>query len=70
MALLYILSYSRGQQSNLLHIIIGYFLFANNVSKGYVESLHQMGIVVSSKIVWQVLNINAVVILKNREDRV
>ncbi len=64
-ALLYMLSYLCDQQSNLLQIIIGYFLFANNVPKGYVKSLHQMGIVVSSKIVWQVLNINIVVILKN-----
>lgn len=50
--LLYMLSYLRGQQSNLLQIIIRHFLFANNIPKGYVKSLHQMGIIMLSKTVW------------------
>ncbi len=38
--LLCMLSYSRRQQSNLLQMIMGYFLFANNVPKRCIESLH------------------------------
>lgn len=49
-------------------MIMGYFLFASNVPKRYVESLHQMGIIVSSETIWQVLNTNAVAILKNLQN--
>lgn len=70
MPLLYMLSYLCGKQSNLLQVIVGHFLFTNNILKHCVESLHQIGRLISSETIWQALNTNAVAILKNVKDRV
>lgn len=51
-------------------MIIGQFLFANNVLKYCVELLHQIGVVLFSKTICQALKTNADVILKNLHDHV
>lgn len=67
-ALLYMLSYSCGQQSNFLQMIIRHFLFANNVPKRCMESLYQIGVIMSSKTICQALKTNTNAILNNLQN--
>ncbi len=64
-----ILSYSRSKRTNLFLMLNGHYLFANHVRKRVIESLHQMGIIVSSETVWQALQVNAQAILSRLEER-
>ena len=64
-----LLSYSRSEQTNLFQMLNGYFLFANHVPKRAVETLHQMGFVVSSNTICQTLQVNAQAILSRLKER-
>ncbi len=64
-----VLSYSRSKRTNLFQILNRHYLFANHVPKRTMESLHQMGIVVSSETVWRALQVNAQAILSRLEKR-
>lgn len=48
----------------------GHFLFANHVPKRAIETLHQMGFVVSSKTICRALQVNAQAILSRLKERV
>lgn len=42
-----LLCYARNERSNLFQRVIGHYAFSGNIPKRSVESLHQMGIIVS-----------------------
>ena len=44
-----LLSYSCSKRTNIFQMMNGHFLFAKHVPKRAIESLHQLGIVVSNK---------------------
>lgn len=64
-----LLSYSCSKRTNLFQMLNGHFLFANHVLKRALESLHQMGIVVSSETVCRALQVNAKAILSRFKER-
>lgn len=46
---LYILLYARFKYINLMQMVMGYYIFAQNMHKHYIKIFHQLGLFVSSK---------------------
>lgn len=65
-----LLNYSRSQQTNLFQILNRHFLFANYVPKRTIETLHQMGFVVSNKTICQAFQVNTQVIFSRLKKHV
>ena len=47
----------------------GHYLFTNHLPKRVIESLHQMGIVISIVTGWQAFQVNAQAILSRLKER-
>ena len=63
-----LLSYFYSERTNIFQMMNGHFLFANYVAKRAIESLHQLGIVVSNETIWRALQVNAWAILTILEE--
>ena len=58
------LSYAKNQRFNILQVTVGYFAYADNITKCMVENLYYIGFLVIYKIVKQAFQANTLVINK------
>ncbi len=59
-----LLCYVWNERSNLFQRVIGYYAFSANIPKRSIESLYQMGIIVSYELIWRRLQVNAKAIME------
>lgn len=59
-----LLCYARNEHSNLFQRVIGHYAFSSNIPKRSVESLHQMGIIVSYESIRRGLQVNAKAVME------
>ncbi|MCJ1345659.1 hypothetical protein MMC31_003867 [Peltigera leucophlebia] len=64
------LAYSRSKYANLFQMVAGYFAFAQNMPKRYVEVFHKMGLLVTSETVYKALTANSEAVLQTLWERV
>ena len=68
-ASLCMLCYARNQQSNILQMATGYLAYADNVPKRTAETLHRMGLLVTSETVRRALSANAKAIRAETQEK-
>ena len=59
-----LLCYARNECSNSFQRVIGHYTFSSNIPKRSVESLHQIGIIVSYKFIRRELQVNAKAVME------
>ncbi len=59
-----LLCYGQNERSNMFQRVIGYYAFFGNISKRFVESFHQMDIIVSYESSRRGLQVNAVAVIE------
>ena len=59
-----LLSYAQNKRFNLFQKIISHYAFFGNISNCFIESSHQMGIIVSYESIWRGLQVNAKTVIR------